>query len=112
MAWQPRELVVVTRLAGRKVTAHCELVAMARLRPGDLFLGLDPGQPVMRVQVAVARSVPAGALAVFDESGAADQRWAAARRGEVEPGAKPGEGFFPRSTVRATSAKRVLRFTR
>lgn len=87
MAWQPSELVVVTRLAGRKVTAHCELVA-------------------------VARSVPAGALAVFDESGAADQRWAAARRGEVEPGAKPGEGFFPRSTVRATSVKRVLRFTR
>ncbi|WP_161992181.1 hypothetical protein [Pseudonocardia sp. EV170527-09] len=110
MAWQPSELVVVTRLAGRKVTAHCELVAMARLRPGDLFLGLNPGQPVMRVQVA--RSVPSGALAVFDESGTADQRWAAVRRGDVEPGAKPGEGFFPRSTVRVTSVKRVLRFTR
>lgn len=110
MAWQPSELVVVTRLAGRKVTAHCELVAMARLRPGDLFLGLDPGQPVMRVQVA--GSVPSGALAVFDESGTADQRWAAVRRGDVEPGAKPGEGFFPRSTVRAMSVKRVVRFTR
>lgn len=110
MAWQPGELTVTTRLAGRTVTAVCELVAMARLRAGELFLGLAPDQRVLRVRVAVG--VPAGAVAVFDESGSSDERWVAGRRGEVEPGAKPGEGFFPCSTVRARSVKRVLRIQR
>lgn len=107
MAWESTELTVPTQLAGRRVAAVCELVPMTRLRVGDRFLGIDPRQRVYRVQ-----GWRRGSLLVLDEPASASELRAAVRRGDVEPGATPGEGLFTASTVRVASVKRVVRIGR
>lgn len=96
---------------GRRVMDQVRVEFWHRSGAGVALVVLTGVFVVLALGVAGPLDGVAGVL-VFDESGTADQRWAAVRRGDVEPGAKPGEGFIPRSTVRVTSVKRVVRFTR